>query len=81
MIGELLPPGLAGDGPLDPGQHLIAGHPPVTDPMLCRGTMISRAQYLPDIREDGYLDARLPPHGRMASPDVAHWTAAIGTIR
>ena len=58
-----------------------ANHPPAADPKLCRGTMISRAQYLPDIREDGYLDGRLPPHGKMKPADVAHWTAAIGTIR
>jgi len=48
---------------------------------ICRGTNISRAQYLPDLREHGFLDARVPPHGRMKPEDVAHWTAAIGTIK
>jgi hypothetical protein len=48
---------------------------------ICRGPTISRAQYLPDIRDQGFEDARLEPHGPMKSEDVAHWTAAIGTIR
>ena len=48
---------------------------------LCRGTSISRAQYLSDIREHGFEDARLKPHGPMKPEDVAHWTAAIGTIK
>ena len=48
---------------------------------LCRGTLLSRAQYLVDIRERGYHDARLAPTGTMRPEDVAHWTAAIGTIR
>ena len=48
---------------------------------VCRGTTISRAQYLPDIRENGFLDSRLEPYGPMKPEDVAHWTAAIGTIK
>lgn len=43
----------------------------------CRGTLLSRAQYLPDVGWWGYRDARLPPHGRMTPEEVAHWTAAI----
>ena len=48
---------------------------------ICRGTFISRQQYLPDIRDRGFEDARLEPHGPMKAEDVAHWTAAIGTIK
>jgi hypothetical protein len=48
---------------------------------VCQGTLISRSQYLPDLRENGYEDARLKPRGRMSAQDIAHWTAAIGTIR
>jgi len=44
---------------------------------LCRGTLISREQYLKDVHEWGYLDARIEPHGRMSEEDVDHWTAAI----
>jgi hypothetical protein len=48
-------------------------------PKLCRGTLISREQYLVDIRELGYADARLPPFGRMSPRERAIWTRAIRT--
>ena len=44
---------------------------------LCRGTILSRAQYLSDVHEWGYRDARLAPGGSMSAEDVSHWTAAI----
>jgi hypothetical protein len=47
------------------------------EPELCRGTMLSRAQYLPDIWENGYRDARLRPTGRMSPADVERWTRGI----
>ncbi|HEY0776665.1 MAG TPA: hypothetical protein VGD56_01745 [Gemmatirosa sp.] len=46
---------------------------------LCRGTMLSRQQYLPDVTEWGYTDGRLAPFGHMTPEQVADWTAAIGT--
>lgn len=45
---------------------------------LCRGTLISREQYLPDVEQWGYLDAREMPHGRMTRQQIQGWTAAIG---
>lgn len=45
---------------------------------LCQGTLISREQYLTDIMEWGYEDARLLPRGCMTREEIAHWTAAIG---
>jgi hypothetical protein len=53
-----------------------AGSAPGADP-LCRGTVLSRAQYLFDIANHGYLDARLPPSGTMSPEQVEQWTAAI----
>ncbi len=44
---------------------------------ICYGTVISRQQYLKDIREWGYRDARLKPIGNMSAQDIAHWTAGI----
>ncbi|HEX6287795.1 MAG TPA: nucleotidyltransferase [Herpetosiphonaceae bacterium] len=44
---------------------------------LCQGTLISRAQYLPDIEEWGYRDARLVPRGNMTPKEAEQWTAAI----
>lgn len=43
----------------------------------CRGTLLSRSQYLNDIDQWGYLDARLAPQGRMTVEQVEHWTRAI----
>jgi nucleotidyltransferase DUF2204 len=51
-----------------------------TDPSaapLCQGTLLSRAQYLVDVGEWGYRDARLSPDVRMTEEDIAHWTRAI----
>lgn len=44
---------------------------------LCRGTLLSREQYLVDVERWGYLDARLGADGTMSEADVAGWTAAI----
>jgi hypothetical protein len=43
---------------------------------LCRGTLLSRSQYLVDVEQRGYRDARLEPIGPMTAKDIAHWTAA-----
>jgi len=48
-----------------------------TDEMVCRGTYLSRAQYLVDVEDWGYADARLPPHGRMSDRNWLIWTNAI----
>lgn len=44
---------------------------------ICFGTVISRQQYLKDIHDWGYRDARLKPLGNMSAQDIAHWTAGI----
>lgn len=48
-----------------------------TDDTTCRGTLLSRAQYLRDVNERSYRDARLNPASHMTAADIAHWTAAI----
>lgn len=48
---------------------------------LCRGTLVSRQQYLIDVHERGFIDGRLPPSGRMTQADVDYWTDAIGKIK
>jgi hypothetical protein len=50
-------------------------------PRLCRGTLLSRQQYLTDVRDWGYIDGRLHPYGRMRPEDVARWTAPIAAER
>ena len=51
---------------------------PGAEPPLCCGTLLSREQYLVDVEQLGYRDARLDdPEVRMTAEDVARWTAAI----
>ncbi len=51
------------------------------DTPVCNGTLLSREQYLFDLAEKGYADARVPPFGNVPEADIRHWTAAIGKIR
>jgi hypothetical protein len=56
-------------------------HDSPADPELrvCRGTLLSRAQYLVDMEKWNYLDARLVPLGTMTPEETAIWTEAIET--
>ena len=47
---------------------------------VCQGTLLSREQYLVDLRR-GYQDARLVPMGTMTETDADLWTAAIGKVK
>jgi hypothetical protein len=53
---------------------------PASDDRVCRGTLMSRAQYLLDIGRYGYEDARLAPRGNMSAEDAVYWTWAIENI-
>jgi hypothetical protein len=44
---------------------------------ICRGTLLSRKQYLLDIQERGFRDARLQQRVHMNAKDIVHWTRAI----
>lgn len=55
----------------------LQNEPVETNERLCQGTLISREQYLQDIDDWGYIDARLEPRGKLNLADVEHWTAAI----
>lgn len=48
-------------------------------PRLCRGTLISREQFLIDVQNWGYHDAREVPLGRMTAQQIEEWTNAIAT--
>ena len=48
-----------------------SGHKPV-----CRGTLLSRKQYLIDVEKWGFEDARLEQRVQMSSTDIARWTKA-----
>ena len=42
---------------------------------VCQGTLLSRAQYLHDVREEGFRDARLDERCRMTKAEMDEWTA------
>ena len=50
---------------------------PTRDSKVCQGTLPSRGQYLVDVDEWGYEDARQQPRGAMTPEQLAVWTAAI----
>jgi hypothetical protein len=52
--------------------------PTEPDVTVCRGTLLSREQYLHDLQQLGYDDARVEPHGGMTAREAETWTAAIG---
>lgn len=47
------------------------------DDKICRGTLLSRGQYLTDVEEAGYADAREWPLGGMTESEISDWTDAI----
>lgn len=57
--------------------RLRADEPSPADARLCRGTMLCVLQFLPDVEEWGYRDARLPPDGPLTPADVAVWTDGV----
>ena len=51
------------------------------DVPVCNGTLLSREQYLFDLGERGYEDARVPPYGNVPAAEIQSWTDAIGKIK
>jgi hypothetical protein len=52
------------------------GDTPAGEP-ICRGTLLSPTQYLIDVEQWGYHDARLPPFGSMTPEQVDNWTEGV----
>jgi hypothetical protein len=50
---------------------------PAEAPAVCQGTLLSREQYLIDVNQWGYRDARLTNDVRMNARDIQQWTDAI----
>lgn len=50
---------------------------PRTEERLCRGTLLSREQYLVDIESWNYTDARAVPLGKLTSREITDWTDVI----
>ena len=47
---------------------------------FCRGTLLSRGQYLPDVERWGYLDARSRERVKMTPEEILAWTTAIDQV-
>ncbi len=73
----LLPVDVLGDFA---ARHAALRAAPPTD-RVCQGTLVSRGQYLVDIGQYGYADARLSPRGEMSAEDVIYWTWAIEHVK
>ena len=58
--------------------HRESSSPPPADEHVCRGTLLSREQYLIDVQRWGYEDARKEPRGNMSEAEIEQWTEAIG---
>jgi hypothetical protein len=50
---------------------------PASGPRVCRGTVLSRQQYLVDVEDWGYRDARGLPDNPMTDREIRTWTAGI----
>ncbi|HET6568004.1 MAG TPA: hypothetical protein VFG50_08560 [Rhodothermales bacterium] len=50
---------------------------PAPNSKVCFGTLLSRQQYLIDIEEWGFEDARLQPRGEMTGEQIEQWTEGI----
>ena len=44
---------------------------------ICRGPLLSRQQYLFDVEQAGFVDARSLAENPMTDGDIATWTAGI----
>jgi hypothetical protein len=54
----------------------VRAEPLPADERLCRGSLLSRAQYAVDVDDWGYTDARRGPHSTMSDDEVKQWTEA-----
>jgi hypothetical protein len=55
--------------------RLLSDPEVLTERRLCRGGLLSRAQYAVDLEDWDYLDARVLPFGHMPPEDAAAWTS------
>jgi len=58
----------------------LAGSADASGEHVCRGTLLSREQYLPDLAR-GWRDARLAPRGGLTRDAIDTWTEAIDKRR
>lgn len=61
----------------DMARRLTEESAPTQGERVCYGTMLSREQYLVDVNQRGFADARTLPGGPMTPAQVDAWTRAI----
>lgn len=57
-------------------ERLRTERPAAAGKRVCRGTLLSRQQYLVDVQQWGFEDARLEDRVHMGPGDIAEWTEA-----
>jgi hypothetical protein len=55
-------------------KRFAAAAGPEFDGRECLGTLLSHAEFLPDVERMGFQDARLHPRGRMTQQEIDFWT-------
>lgn len=60
-------------------ERLRHDEPSGAEAKLCRGTLLSRSQYLHDVEHLGLVDARVEPIGTMTPEETTRWTDAMRT--
>jgi hypothetical protein len=70
---ERIPPGVMAEFL---GRLRINRSSPAAKEHICGGTLLSRSQFLVDIEQWGYRDARQEPLGAMNTDELAIWTKA-----
>ena len=73
---DRIPPGLIGDL----AARLVA-QPNEPGNRVCYGTLLSREQFLPDVEQLGYEDARLEPRGNMSREELRLWSKQLADER
>ncbi|HZR81135.1 MAG TPA: nucleotidyltransferase family protein [Candidatus Binatia bacterium] len=59
------------------GRMSRESHEPPPPDRVCQGTLLSRAQYLVDVEQWRYEDARRSPRGALTPGEIDRWTRAI----
>jgi hypothetical protein len=54
--------------------------PMLAENKLCRGTLLSRDQYLSDLEMNGYSDGRVEPSGRLSEEEVLEYTQTFRNL-
>jgi hypothetical protein len=63
------------------GQLIADEIGPTAEGLICKGTFLSRQQFLRDVSDAGFVDARLGPRCAMTREDIEAWTLAAEEVQ